>query len=139
MRAFEDRAISGASASRPGFQALQADAERGCFEVVVCEAIDRLSRKLSDVAALHDRLEFRRIALHAASLGAVTTMHVGLLGTMAQLYLSDLKDKTRRGLLGRVLQARPPAAGPMAFASSVTTSVGQVPGASSPARRDRYR
>ena len=33
-------------------------------------------------------------------------MHVGLLGTMAQLYLSDLKDKTRRGQLGRVLQGR---------------------------------
>ena len=46
-------------------------------------------------------------------MGLVTTMHVGLLGTMAQLYLSDLKEKTRRGLLGRVLQGK--AAGGRAY------------------------
>jgi hypothetical protein len=74
--------------------------------VVVCEAVDRLGRKLADVAALHDRLEFRRVRLHAVNLGVVTTMHVGLLGTMAQLHLSDLKEKTRRGLSERVLPGR---------------------------------
>ena len=83
------------------------------FDVVVVEAIDRLGRKLADVAALHDRLEFRRIQLHAVNMGLVSTLHVGLLGTMAQLYLSDLKDKTRRGQLGRVLQGR--AAGGRAY------------------------
>jgi site-specific DNA recombinase len=96
VRTYEDRALSGGSAARPGFQALLADAERGLFEVVVCEAVDRLGRKLADVAALHDRLEFRRIQLHAVNMGVVTTMQVGLLGTMAQLYLADLKEKTRR-------------------------------------------
>jgi hypothetical protein len=35
-------------------------------------------------------------------------MHVGPLGTMAQLYLSDLKDKTRRGQLGRALAGKIP-------------------------------
>ena len=113
VRSYEDRAISGGSAARPGFQALLADAERDLFEVVVCEAVDRLGRKLADVAALHDRLEFRRIALHAVNMGVVTTMHAGLLGTIAQLYLSDLKEKTRRGLLGRVLQGK--AAGGRAY------------------------
>ena len=97
----------------PGYQALLADAERGLFDVVVVEALDRIGRRLADVAGLHDRLEFRRIALHAVNMGSVTTMHVGLLGTMAQLYLSDLKDKTRRGQLGRVLQGR--AAGGRAY------------------------
>ena len=112
-RVYEDRALSRASAARPGFQALLADAERGLFHVVVVEALDRVGRRLADIAALHDRLEFRRIELHAVNMGAVGAMHVGLLGTMAQLYLSDLKDKTRRGQLGRVLQGR--AAGGRAY------------------------
>src|SRR4051794_34718724 len=110
---YEDRALSGASAARPGYQALLADAERGRYDVIVVEALDRVGRKLADVAALHDRLEFRRIQLHAVNLGLVTTLHVGLLGTMAQLYISDLKEKTRRGLLGRVLQGK--AAGGRSF------------------------
>ena len=72
------------------------------------EAIDRLGRRLSEVARLHDHLEFRGIAFHAVNIGHVTTMHVGLLGTMAQLYLSDLKEKTRRGQLGRALTGKIP-------------------------------
>ena len=78
------------------------------FDVVVCEAVDRLGRKLADVAALHDRLEFRRIALHAVNMGVVTTMHVGLLGTMAQLYLSDLQgeDPARPARPGAAGQGR---------------------------------
>jgi DNA invertase Pin-like site-specific DNA recombinase len=33
---------------------MTADAEAGRFDVLVCEAIDRLGRKLSDVADLFD-------------------------------------------------------------------------------------
>ena len=44
----------------------------------------------------------------SVNIGQVTTMHVGLLGTMAQLYLSDLKEKTRRGQLGRALAGKIP-------------------------------
>ena len=105
---YEDRAISGGSAFRDGYRQLLADLEASTFEVIVCEALDRMGRKLSDVADLHDRLQFHGIALHAVNLGPITTMHVGLLGTMAQLYLSDLKDKTKRGQLGRALAGKIP-------------------------------
>lgn len=103
---FEDRALSGASSNRPGYKAMLAQAEHGTFDVIIVEALDRLTRKLSEIARLHDELQFRRVALHAANIGAVSTMHIGMLGTMAQLYLTDLRDKTRRGQLGRVLQGR---------------------------------
>jgi DNA invertase Pin-like site-specific DNA recombinase len=51
-------------------------------------------------------LSFRgiRILTHAA--GEATQLHIGMLGTMAQLYLSELRDKTRRGLMGRMLAGR---------------------------------
>ncbi|WP_091136393.1 recombinase family protein [Microvirga guangxiensis] len=103
---FQDRALSGASSNRPGYRTLFAEARRGAFDVVIVEALDRLARKLSDVASLHDELQFHGMSLHAVNVGAVTTMHVGMLGTMAQMFLSDLREKTKRGQLGRVLQGR---------------------------------
>jgi site-specific DNA recombinase len=108
VRTYQDRALSGASDQRPAYQQMLADAETNQFDVVVTEALDRLGRRLSDVARLHDHLEFGGVGLHAVNIGQVTTMHVGLLGTMAQLYLSDLKEKTRRGQLGRALACKIP-------------------------------
>jgi site-specific DNA recombinase len=103
---YSDRALSGGSAARPGYQKLLRDLPGRRFDVVVIEALDRLGRRLSDVAALHDDLAFRGVRLWSASMGELTPLHIGILGTMAQHYLSDLRDKTRRGQLGRVLQGR---------------------------------
>jgi DNA invertase Pin-like site-specific DNA recombinase len=48
---YHDAAISGASVIlRPGAQALLQDAQRGKFEVVLAEALDRVSRDQADVA-----------------------------------------------------------------------------------------
>jgi site-specific DNA recombinase len=103
---FSDRAFSGANSNRPGYQQLLAEARRGSFNVVIVEAMDRLARKLADIAGVHDELSFHRTTLHAVNAGAITTMHVGMLGTMAQIFLGDLRAKTKRGQLGRVLQGR---------------------------------
>lgn len=82
------------------------DAERGNFEVVVCEAIDRLGRRLADTADLHDKLSFHGIRLHATSVGEITPIHVGVMGMMAQMALKDLGEKTKRGQLGRILKGK---------------------------------
>ena len=103
---FQDRALFGASSNRPGYRMLLTEARRGGFDVVVVEALDRLARKLSDVASLHDELHFHGMSLHAVNVGAVTTMHVGMLGPMAQMFLADLREKTKRMQLGRVPQGR---------------------------------
>ena len=51
--AYKDSAISGDSMIlRPGIQALLEDARRGMFDVVVAEALDRVSRDQADVATL---------------------------------------------------------------------------------------
>jgi len=105
---YSDAAMSGASRFRPGYQQLLADLDRDLFDVIVVEALDRLGRKLADVADLHDRCTFSGITLVAVNAGEITAMHIGLLGTMAQLYLSDLKQKTWRGQLGRALQGKAP-------------------------------
>ena len=121
---YEDAAISGASRFRPGLARLMTDAEADRFDVVVVEAVDRLGRKLSDVADLFDRLTFRRVAVHATGLGQLTQMHVGIMGTMAQMTLSDLREKTKRGQLGRARAGRLP--GGLAYGYEV---VAPAPGA----------
>jgi site-specific DNA recombinase len=105
---YTDFAVSGASRFRPKYQALLSDVDRGVFDVIVVEALDRLGRKLADVADLHDRCTFVGVRLHAVNVGEIGTMHIGMLGTMAQLFLSDLREKTWRGQLGRALQGKLP-------------------------------
>ncbi|MEJ1161450.1 recombinase family protein [Prosthecomicrobium sp. N25] len=110
-RTFSDAALSGASGQRPGFQALRTAANRREFDLVVCEAVDRLGRRLADTADLQDILTFNGIRLFTPSLGEITTIHVAVMGMMAQIALKDLGEKTRRGQLGRVLQGRIPSGG----------------------------
>jgi hypothetical protein len=53
-------------------------------------------------------MRFCGISLYAVHVGEIGAMHIGLLGTMAQLYLSDLREKTWRGQLGKALQGKLP-------------------------------
>ncbi len=99
---YRDAALSGATTLRPGYQALLAGAREAAFDVVVAEALDRLSRDQEDVAALFKRLQFAGIRLVTLGEGEISALHVGLKGTMNALFLKDLGDKVRRGLRGRV-------------------------------------
>ena len=99
---YTDRAISGASLLRPGIQELIQDATRGPFEILLAEAMDRLSRDQEDIAGLFKRMQFGGVRIVTLSEGDVTHLHVGLKGTMNALFLKDLADKVRRGLRGRV-------------------------------------
>ena len=99
---YSDHAISGASLLRPGIQALISDAAHGRFNVILAEAMDRLSRDQEDIAGIFKRMSYADVKLVTLSEGEVTHLHVGLKGTMNALFLKDLADKTRRGLRGRV-------------------------------------
>lgn len=99
---YQDRAVSGASLIRPGIQALLGDALRSRFDVVLAEALDRISRDQEDVAGVFKRMAFAGVKIITLSEGEIGHLHVGLKGTMNALFLKDLADKTRRGLRGRV-------------------------------------
>ncbi len=100
---YKDAAISGASVTlRPGVQALLQDAQAGKFEIILAEALDRVSRDQADVATLYKHLQFAGVKLVTLAEGEITELHVGLKGTMNALFLKDLAKKTHRGLRGRV-------------------------------------
>lgn len=104
--AYTDRAVSGASALRPAYQSLLEDARLGRFDVVVAEALDRLSRDQEDIAGLFKRLRFAGVRLFTLAEGEINELHVGLKGTMNALFLKDLAQKVRRGLEGRIREGR---------------------------------
>ncbi|MGO8867734.1 MAG: recombinase family protein [Alphaproteobacteria bacterium] len=100
---YHDAAISGASVIlRPGVQALLQDAQRGKFDVLLAEALDRVSRDQADVATLFKHLRFAGVQIVTLSEGEISELHVGLKGTMNALFLKDLAAKTHRGIRGRV-------------------------------------
>jgi site-specific DNA recombinase len=101
---YKDAAISGASVIlRQGVQTLLQDAQQGKFEVVLAEALDRVSRDQADVATLFKHLRFAGVRIVTLSEGEISELHVGLKGTMNALFLKDLAAKTHRGLRGRIL------------------------------------
>ncbi len=99
---YTDHAISGASLLRPGIQALMMDGQSGRFDIVLAEAMDRLSRDQEDIAGLYKRMSFGGVKIVTLSEGEISHLHIGLKGTMNALFLKDLADKTRRGLQGRI-------------------------------------
>src|SRR5215813_11101516 len=106
LRAYCDRAMSGTSQLRPGYQKLLEDARKRQFDVVIAEALDRLSRDQEHAAHLYKQLNFLGIKLVTLSEGLITELHVGLSGTMGALYVKQLAEKTHRGLRGRVEAGR---------------------------------
>jgi DNA invertase Pin-like site-specific DNA recombinase len=99
---YTDAGLSGASLMRPGIQALVADALSGKFDILVAEALDRISRDQEDIAGVYKRMEFAGVEIVTLSEGPISSLHIGLKGTMNAMFLKDLADKTRRGLRGRV-------------------------------------
>ena len=99
VKTYSDAAISGASVNRPGYQELLADARTRKFDVLVTEAVDRLGRRLADAAALQDTLAFLGIRLVTPSMGEITAIHIGIMGTMAQLTLKDLARRPKEDSL----------------------------------------
>src|SRR5438105_976248 len=99
---YSDHAVSGATLLRSGFQAMMQSALRKEVHVVLAESLDRFSRDQEDTAGLFKRLTFAGVSIVTLAEGDITFLHIGLKGTMNAMYLSELADKTRRGLRGRI-------------------------------------
>jgi len=101
-KVYADYALSGASAARPRFQQLLADARAGRVQVVLAEGLDRLSRDQEHIAGFHKQMAFLRVRVLTVAEGEISELHIWLKGTMSALFLKDLVQKTHRGLEGPV-------------------------------------
>ncbi len=104
---FSDRARSGASVfDREGLLSLMDAARDGAFNVVIVEALDRLSRDQEDLAGLWKRLKFLGVEICAVHDGKADIVQIGIRGLVGALYLQDLAHKVRRGMSGVVRDGR---------------------------------
>jgi DNA invertase Pin-like site-specific DNA recombinase len=105
---YTDYALSGANMRRPGLQQMMRDAREGCFNIILVEALDRLSRDQADIATIYKRLDFHGVEIITLSEGRVGTRDVALLGMMNQHYRVENANKVRRGLIGRIMDGKAP-------------------------------
>lgn len=104
---YADKARSGATIfGRDGLLRLMDDAREGKIEIIVVEALDRLSRDQEDLAGIHKRLSFAGVEIVAVHDGRADAIQVGIRGLVSTLFLSDLKNKIRRGMSGVVRDGR---------------------------------
>lgn len=82
-----DEAISGASHLRRGFQRLHEAARDGICDVIVAEALDRLSRDQEHMAGLYKRLAYYRVKIITRSEGEIDEMRVSFGGLMSSQFL----------------------------------------------------
>ena len=102
-----DRARSGASIyGRDGLMEMLHAARSGCFDVILVESLDRLSRDQEDLAGIWKRLNFAGIELRAVHEGTADQVQIGVRGLLGSLYLADLANKVRRGMDGVVRDGR---------------------------------
>jgi site-specific DNA recombinase len=102
---YADKARSGASLiGRDQIMQMLDDAQASKFDVIIVEALDRLSRDMEDLAGIHKRMSFLGIRILAVHEGEASTLMVGLRGIVGQLMREDNVHKIRRGMTGLVKQ-----------------------------------
>ncbi len=104
---YVDRAETGTSMhGRSGLAELLRACDDGEVDVVLAEALDRISRDLADLASLYKRWAYRDVVLETVQEGVVNPLHVGLKGVMNEEFVAALVAKTRRGMEGNIRAGR---------------------------------
>jgi len=97
---FSDGEMSGKNTRRPDYQRMKAAAGRREFDIILVEAVDRLTRKVRDALGFHDLLSFHNIELVSVQEGVQNFMTVLMTGFGAQLFSEKISDHTKRGMQG---------------------------------------
>ena len=94
--------------AQPGLDQLLRDVNRGEIDIVLAEALDRISRDQEHIHGIHKRLRFRDVRLFTVHDGEIQTIHITLGGYMNSAWIDNLRTKTRRGQVGAARAGRIP-------------------------------
>jgi site-specific DNA recombinase len=125
---FSDAAVSASSLERAGFQQMMTAlvGKSRAVDVVVAESQDRLSRNVADGARLLEQFQYHGVRLLTVTDGIDTAargskLSYAVKSLLSDLYLDDLKEKTRRGLEGRALAGLSTGGLPFGYRSEAVT------------------
>lgn len=104
---FTDRATSGSRTQRKGLETLREAAKNREFDVILVDDLSRLARNnllMLQVLAEFDYVGVRLISVadRVDTFDEQSELPIQLRGVFNQIFLKDLKAKTRRGLLGQI-------------------------------------
>jgi hypothetical protein len=103
-----DEAMSGAVSQRPDYRRMLSDADKGVFNILIVDDLSRLARDDIEMKTTLRKLIFLGIRVIAVSEGYDSNnkghkIHAGMRGIMNEMYIDDVREKTHRGLTGKVL------------------------------------
>jgi site-specific DNA recombinase len=99
---YQDKAISGSTNARPGYQQLLAEAEGKCFDIVLVDDFSRLSRDQVESEQVRRRMVHWGCRLIGVTDGIDTAskghkLQAGMKGLMNDIFLDDLRERTHGG------------------------------------------
>jgi len=95
---FSDSEISGTLGNRPGLNELRSAVCRGEIDIVIVEAIDRLTRNVVHALEVYNLMEFANIELYSLAEGSQNFMSVMLTAWGAREYSKSVSIHTKRGM-----------------------------------------
>ena len=102
VKIYEDRATTGTSDNRPGFQQMVKDAERAGWQYVIVYTLDRFARNRYDSAVYKQRLKSHGIkvlsAMENISDDPTGILMESMLEGLAEYYSAELSRKIQRGM-----------------------------------------
>lgn len=102
VKRYSDEGISGShEAQRPQYLAMITAMKLGTFDAIMAEDMDRLNRNLEASARLYSLAVRDNVEIWTIADGRISQMHTGLKGLMGEMFLQQLGDKTRRGMMGK--------------------------------------
>lgn len=103
---FTDHLKTGRHTRRPGFQELKAAVNRREVDMVVIEAVDRLTRRIVDALSSFDLFAFQGVGLHSVTEGRQDFYRILLTSFGAQSFSEMIGQHTRRGMQGALKRQR---------------------------------
>jgi site-specific DNA recombinase len=97
LEAADEAKTSASLLNRPGLDTIRS--RLGDFDVLVVEALDRLSRDMGDLGTLHRELTFAGVSIETTGEGRADEMRVGIHGLMGQIWMTGHKAKVKRGVM----------------------------------------